>query len=285
MELILRPYVTAGVVLAGAGLLAAVPIGPSAPQTRAVQLVSVDDLGDPTSAASLGEDQEYPLATWTDAYDDTVTNLQLLHAQMAADPHPILSAIDANFTDYAKELASAAQLSSSNLTNVLQDLSTVLTNATGDLQAGDVYDAETGIWSFLLTEPGSVSQPLESAYFDISQSIVNNIDNVLSPGGLYYGGLTPDSMQAFGVPEWVSDLEAASLYGPNAAEYAFGGVTQDVLNAYQEGDYTLALSDISNAPSTILDAYFNGYPEFGGGGGERDPADFAAVRLDPPRVR
>jgi hypothetical protein len=38
MELTLRPYVTAGVVLAGAGLIAAAPIGPPALeiQTRAV---------------------------------------------------------------------------------------------------------------------------------------------------------------------------------------------------------------------------------------------------------
>jgi hypothetical protein len=282
MELTLRPYVTAGVVLAGAGLIGAAPIGPSAPeiQTRAVQLASVDDLGDPSSAASLADDQEYPLASWTDAYNDTIANLQSLDAQIAADPHPVLSAIDGNLTGYANELASAAQLSSSNLTNLLQDFSTVLTNATTDLQAGDVYDAETGIWQFLLTDPGTLTRPFESAFFDITQSIVNNIDNVLTPGGLAYGNATSDLMQVFAVPEWFTDLQEASLYGPNAAEYAMAGVTQDVVNAYQDGDYTLALSDISNAPSTILDAYFNGYD---GGGPPMEFADLSILRpgLDP----
>jgi hypothetical protein len=282
MEHSLRPYVTAGVVLAGVGLIAAVPIRPPAPeiQTRAVHLASIDDLGDPTSAASLADSQEYPLATWADVYSDTTSNLQSLDAQIAADPNPILSAVDANFTDYANELASAAQLSSSNLTNLLQDLSTVLTNATSDLQAGDVYDAETGIWQFLLTDPASLTRPFESAYFDITQSMVNNLDNLLSPGGLAYANASSDIMSSFAVPQWVSDLQEASLYGPNAAEYAMAGVTQDVINAYQGGDYSLALSDISNAPSTILDAYFNGYD---GGGPAMQLTDLVGLRggLDP----
>ncbi len=286
MELALRPYVTAGVIVAGAGLIAAAPIGlPSLQiQTRAVQLASVDDLGDPASAASL-TDQEYPLASWADVYSDTTSNLQSLDAQIAADPYPVLSAIDANLTDYANELASAAQTSSSNLTTTLQDLSTVLSNAVTDLQSGDFYDAETSIQQFLITEPESVFRPFESAYFDITQSIVNNLDNVLTPGGLAYANTTSDFTSLFSVPEWFTDLEQASLYGPNAAEYAMAGVTQDVLTAWQSGDYSLALSDISNAGSTILDAYLNGYQVDGSPvtGPTPDLTDAAALRigLDP----
>jgi hypothetical protein len=278
MEHSLRPYVTAGVVLAGASLIAAAPIGPPAPeiQTRAVHLASVDDLGDPTSAASLADNQEFPLVSWADAYSDTASNLQSLDAQIAADPNPVLSAVDANLTNYANELASAAQLSSSNFTNMLQDLSTVLTNATGDLQAGDVYDAETSIWQFLLTDPGTVTRPFESAFFDISQSMVNHLDNLLTPGGIY-ANATSDIMQIFAIPQWVSDLQEAPLYGPNAAEYAMAGVTQDVLNAYQSGDLTLALNDLSNAPSTIFDAYFNGY-QVDGGVTAKDLTDLTAIR-------
>jgi len=278
MEHSIRPYVTAGVVLAGASLIAAAPIGPPAPeiQTRAVHLASVGDLVDPTSAASLADNQEFPLVSWADAYSDTISNLQSLDAQIAADPNPILSAVDANLTNYANELASAAQLSSSNFTNLLQDLSTVLTNATGDLQAGDVYDAETSIWQFLLTDPGTVTRPFESAYFDISQSMVNNLDNLLSPGAIFANAAS-DIMQIFAIPQWVTDLQVASLYGPNAAEYAMAGVTQDVLNAYQSGDLTLALNDLSNAPSTIFDAYLNGY-QVDGGVTAKDLTDLAALR-------
>ena len=60
------------------------------------------------------------------------------------------------------------------------------------------------------------------------------------------------------------------------------GVTQDILDAYQGGDYSLALSDLSNAPSTILDAYFNGY-QVDGGVTAKDLTDLVGLRvgLDP----
>ncbi|MGO9656240.1 hypothetical protein [Mycobacterium sp.] len=86
-------------------------------------------------------------------------------------------------TNYSDELSSALQTSSSNLTTALQDLSTVLSNALTDLQSGDVYDAVTGLQQWLLDDPVSVTRPIENAYFEIIQSIVNNLDNVLSPGG------------------------------------------------------------------------------------------------------
>ena len=84
-------------------------------------------------------------------------------------------------------------------------------------------------------------------------------------------------MQIFAIPQWVTDLQVASLYGPNAAEYAMAGVTQDVINAYQSGDVTLALNDLSNAPSTIFDAYLNGY-QVDGGVTAKDLTDLAVLR-------
>jgi hypothetical protein len=62
-------------------------------------------------------------------------------------------------------------------------------------------------------------------------------------------------MSISAIPAWFGDLEAAPLYGPNAAEYAMAGVTQDIVNAWQSGDTSLALSDLSNALSTVADAY------------------------------
>ncbi len=59
MELSLRPYVTAGVVVASAGLVAVAPLGPPALeiQTRAVQLASTDGLAaDVVSAMSVSQD-------------------------------------------------------------------------------------------------------------------------------------------------------------------------------------------------------------------------------------
>jgi hypothetical protein len=260
MELILRPYVTAGVVVAGAGLIAAAPIGPTALeiQTRAVQLASVDAL------ANLTGDQDFPIASWTDAYNDTVSNVQDLEKLISGDPTPILSQIDANFTTYAEEITTGLQNSSTNLTNALQDLGPLLTNVLSDLQSGDVYDAETSLYQFLLSTPLDVSRPVISAFFEVVQSMVNNLDNVLTANGAIMADPTADAVSIFAVPEWFTDLREAPLFGPNAAEYAMAGVIQDIINAYQAGDTTLALNDLSNSLSTIVDAYFNGY-QIGGG--------------------
>jgi hypothetical protein len=257
MDFTLRPYVSAGVVVAGAGLIAAAQVGQPAPhtQTRAVQLTTFEDI----AAPDLTTDQAYPIATWSDAYSDTVSNLETLQQEFAGDPNPIGSAIDANLADYANELETAAQTSSNNLANVLQDFEGVLSTAWSDLQTGDLYDAETSVWQFLLDEPVSVIRPFESAIFDIDSSIAGNIENLLSSDS-YLNYAVPDYyMQVFAVPEWVVDLEAAGLYGPNAAEYAIAGVTQDIIDAWQSGDYSLAEQDLANAGSTIVDAFLNGY--------------------------
>src|ERR1700678_2865895 len=104
MELSLRPYVTAGVAVAGAGLIAAAPVGPPALdiQTRAVQLTSVDDAGEDitSGAASLTGDQEFPVTTWADVFTNTFANLEDIGPQLAQDPTPILSTIEANQLGY-----------------------------------------------------------------------------------------------------------------------------------------------------------------------------------------
>jgi hypothetical protein len=274
MEFTLRPYVTAGIVVAGAGLIAATPLGPPMEvQTHAVRLVDV--------VSDLTGDQAYPIASWTDAYDDTVSNLQYLDKVISDDPTPILSQIETNLTGYASEITTGFQTSSDNLSNALQELGPLLTTASSDLQSGDVYDALTSLEQFLLGTPLEVSRPVFGALFDVSQSMVNNLDNVLGDGAIYTNGPVTDSIAYGGVvPEWFTDLREAPLFGPNAADYAIAGVGQDISDAIQQGDTSLALSDLANAPSTILDAYLNGYDTDGGAKGF--VSDYALrVGLDP----
>lgn len=262
MEFALRPYVTAGVAVAGAGLIAAAPVGQPALdiQIRAVQLASVDAVADLTMG------QEFPVATWADVVTDTSSNLQEIGPQIAADPTPVLSAIEANQAEYASVFAAGAEQSSTNLVNALQDFSTVLSNAASDISSGDVFDADLLITQWLTQTPLSVIRPLENAYFDVSQSITNNLDNVLNDTGSVYtsatAAVTPDITSVFGggsIPLWFSELQQAPLLPGHAAEVAFAGVSQDIVNALQNNNDTLAFNDLLNAPSTIVDAYLNGY--------------------------
>jgi hypothetical protein len=265
MELALRPYVTAGVVIAGAGLLAVAPLGPPALeiQTRAVQLTAAEDfVADVVSAATM-RGQEFPISTWADVFTNTFSNLENIGSDFTNDPTPILSAIMQNQLDYSNELATGFETSGTNLVNALQDLPEVLSKFTSDLTSGDVYAADQIITQFLTEAPLSVLRPLENAFFDVGQSITNNLDNVLSPGAIY-ANFASDSLGQFNVPEWFTEIQQAMLLGPHAAEVAFAGVSQDIVDALQNNDDTLAFNDLLNAPSTILDAFLNGYDDGGG---------------------
>ncbi len=262
MEFALRPYVTAGVAVAGAGLIAAAPVGQPAVdiQIRAVQLASVDAVADLTAG------QEFPISTWTDVVSNTSANLEVIGPQIAADPTPVLSAIEANQLEYASVFATGAEQSATNLANAVQDFSTVVSNASSDLASGDVFDADQLISQYLTQAPLAVIRPLENAYFDVSQSITNNLDNVLSDTANVYTNATADVTSNIGtvfgggsIPVWFSELQQAQLLPGHAAELAFAGVSQDIVNALQSNNDTLAFNDLLNAPSTIVDAYLNGY--------------------------
>lgn len=280
MEFAVRPYVTAGVAVAGAGLIAAAPVGQPALdiQIRAVQLASVDAVADLTAG------QEFPVSTWADVFTNTFSNLEEIGPQIAADPTPVLSAIEANQLEYASVFATGAEQSGTNLANALQDFSTVVSNAATDVSSGDVFDADQLITEYLNQSPLSLIRPLENAYFDVSQSITNNLDNVLNDTGSVYTNVssdgTPDITSVFGggsIPEWFSELQQAQLLPGHAAEVAFAGVSQDIVNAFQDNNDTLAFNDLLNTPSTIIDAYLNGYNLDDGGGGFHSLATDAAT--------
>jgi hypothetical protein len=198
---------------------------------------------------------------------NTFSNLQNLGSDFTENPTPILSAIEANQLIYSNDLASGWETAGTNLVNDVQDFSTVISKAAGDLASGDFYDAETSISQYLTEAPLNVLRPLDNAFFEVAQSMTNNLDNVLSSSDTAYAD-SSDSILNSSVPQWFTELVQAQLLAPHAAELAFAGVGQDIVNALQDNDDTLAFNDLLNAPSTILDAYLNGYNlgDDGGGG-------------------
>jgi hypothetical protein len=267
MEVSLRPYVSAGVAVVGAGLIAFVPVGAPALdiQTRAVQLASVEDAAADIASATpaLTAGQEFPVSSLADVFTNTFANLENIGPELAQDPTPILSAIGSNQLDYLSDLATAAERAGTNLVDDLQSLPSVLSNASSDLASGDFYDAVTSITQFLNQTPLDVLRPLDNGLFEIAQSIANNLDNVLAPTAF----TNPVAMVSeaspilgnFAAPEWFIELLQAPMFGPHAAELAFAGVGQDIVDALQNGDSSLAFSDLLKGPSTIVDAFLNGY--------------------------
>jgi hypothetical protein len=271
MEHSLRPYVTAGVVLAGASLIAAAPLGPSAVQIqiRAVQLASVEGLAADVVSAAAAPEQEFPVSTLGDVFTNAFANLQSLGSEFTGNPTPIITALMENQLIYSNDLASAAETAGTNLVSALQDFPTVISNAMSDLTSGDFFDAQALITQFLTQTPLSVLRPLDNGFFEVAQSMQNNLENLLSSPDYYANADSlSDGSLSSSVPQWFSELVQAQLLAPHAAELAFSGVGQDIVTAMQDGDSTSAFNDVVNAPATILDAYLNGYNlgDDGGGG-------------------
>src|SRR5271156_184100 len=103
-------------------------------------------------------------------------------------------------------------------------------------------------------------RPLDNGFFEVAQSMSNNLQNLLSTQDYYANSdSVSDVSLSSSVPQWFSELVQAQLLAPHAAEVAFAGVGQDIVTAMQDGDSTAAFNDLVNAPATILDAYLNGY--------------------------
>jgi hypothetical protein len=268
MEHSLRPYVTAGVVLAGASLIAGAPLGPAAVeiQTRAVQLTAVDALAADVVSAASAPGQEFPVSTFADVFTNAFANLQSLGSDLTSNPTPIITALMENQLIYSNDLASAAETAGTNLVNALQDFPTVLSNVMSDLASGDFFDADTAITRFLTQTPLDVLGPLDNGFFEVGQSISNNLQNLLSPPDIGYDSVS-DGFLSSSLPQWFDELVQAGLMPARAVELAFAGVGQDIIDAMQNGDSTLAFNDLVNAPATILDAFLNGYNLGDDGGG------------------
>jgi hypothetical protein len=98
-----------------------------------------------------------------------------------------------------------------------------------------------------LTDP-DISQGLSTVLSDLSTGISNPVTN-------------PISLLTEGALLLTSSGDAA-----NAASTALTAVTDNVESSLSGGDYSTALTDLENGPTTLLDAYLNGYPETVGSG-------------------
>jgi hypothetical protein len=97
------------------------------------------------------------------------------------------------------------------------------------------------------TDP-DISQGLSTVLSDLSTGVSNPVTN-------------PLSLLTEGALALLSSGDAS-----NAASTALTAVSDNIESALSSGAYSTALSDLENAPTTILYAYLNGYPETLGSG-------------------
>jgi hypothetical protein len=217
MQQALRPYVTAGIALVGASMIAVTPMvaPPPSPQVRAVQLVDA----------------------WSDLLTNTITNLDNIASN--ADQSDITQVFSALFTNPLGVLDALTNLdptvTTTTGTDPLLQVSVELTPALeyilGQLGAtGATDEAINGVVSQLQADPSNAFSILYEGTATILNAYLNGADNVSLLGGiidipLFNGVLAPeqtatvdvnltDLLNALGLGDLnLGNLDLSSLLG------------------------------------------------------------------------
>lgn len=199
MELATRPWITAGIALAGAGAIVATPMAMSSPtlpdlQTRAVNLTSGVD----------------PLTEWADVLQAAQANATGIFDQFAAAPFPVLQQEIVNQAGYLQDLIGDPSSISTVLTDI-QDNLMAAGAAPFAADPGTLDIAHDGIFGLLPLFEGDNAaqfQPLlDFAASPLSGILLGAVGPLISPMlalndditdiGTALSGATPDLTTAF----------------------------------------------------------------------------------------
>lgn len=274
LRLALRPYVTTGVAIVGASVIAVTPITPTpAPpqtQTHTVQLsAAVQALDAPspfpalpnTSAPSqpaaaglmAGSSFENPITRWIEVFQTTGASLTTLLNAAGTDPFPVIRQIIANQTAYANTISTAVTAAA---TGVFRWLTVdERANLPASLRLIAQYLAQGNITAigdqinFALTDLGiSLFGLLEllAIPYEMSRNVANVFQTLVSQS-LFNTGILGKT--GFGLLSTLQTaIRAVTISG------------QALVDAGRAGDPFAALSAIVNAPAEFIDAVLNGIP-------------------------
>lgn len=258
MQLALRPYVTAGVAIVGAGIIAATPITAAAPeiQSRAVELsaaVQTLDLPSPADAnpfaTTLAESSFVdPIARWGEVFALTATRMTELANAVMADSAPVLRQIIANQTGYAELVGNSLSTTAQNAINLVTIYMPDYLDAIRiQLEAGNIMEAGNELGNSLITIGATFFPMLD--LLKIPNEIVGNLSAVLDE-------FAPKSFLDLGL---VGQAGMGVLH--TAVGYVKQGFTPIVKNLYdavQTGDMVKFVSTIINAPANTVSSILNG---------------------------
>ncbi|MEZ0365741.1 hypothetical protein ACAG26_18835 [Mycobacterium sp. pUA109] len=268
MHTTLRPYVTAGVALVGASVIAATPFAAPLPdiQQRAVELTAdADGLiadaqdvfggafdaltgGSGAELSTLALSDTVPLFTsWVDVFSSAFNNLGELGQSVLDNPAPILEQLATNWLGYGQTYAGAIQTAAENLAQMLDpsyayglwgQLQTAFTDLTSGQFQDAVQTAYSGITQTLIA-PGFALLPT----LQIPGDIAHNVYNVAQ--------LIPQLAMGLGLG--VLQPLSASIYG------AFATSGQAVVDAISDADALGALTALGNVPTAVVGGLLSGF--------------------------
>ena len=228
MQVAVRSYLTAGVALVGASVIAVTPI---APLPADIQI--------PNPAVQLAAT---PFDIYVQVFQEAVANAGVLLDEALADPAPILGQLLANqiatVNSLAAGLVTTAGATFTALTTVVPPL---LQAAFNDLISGDVEGAVNN----LLTAALATVLPLAGLVGPIQAAIAQPVQNLLNVIDL--------------VDPTTVSLALVGLLGPDISGVgAIGTAVQNVIGAVGNGDLEQVLGAVIAGPAVVADGFLNG---------------------------
>ncbi|WP_131809797.1 hypothetical protein [Mycolicibacterium fortuitum] len=234
MNLALRPYVTAGVALVGAGVIAATPVASPTPalQTHAVQLsAAVQD----------------PVSQWVGIANRTFTQSGAIVQSILENPAPILQQIAVNQLGYAQQIGAglqtlanlvSAKLDPNNPYGIVQ----TLISAGKLIEQGDAAAASQIIWQQMFQSTLFSLFPL-AGLTQIPAKMAQNFANAVTAVA---GMPLTFGVSAFGM-----------LHAPFVA---FEETATDLSAALANQDTAGAALALASFPGRVIDYTINGIP-------------------------
>lgn len=248
-----KSYLTSGVALAGASVIAvspvvATPLSPPGMNTHPAFSVSTADLQLATTVN--------PLAAWAEVVSSAYSNVASLGEEVLSDPAPILRQFILNQLSNGEALVSAGTGAIGGFLEYLSPdnafgLGAQLQTAAEQLSSGNIAGAiETATQALFLAPVISVAFPvLESGLLDIPGTMAQNFANVV---------------KTVTDPNTVLPIALGALGTVLAPVNAFGDSLQETFDALGDGDIGAALNAVINIPAAVVGAVLNGYTNLAG---------------------
>ncbi|MDH6196903.1 hypothetical protein M2272_003556 [Mycobacterium frederiksbergense] len=236
MQLSLRPYVTAGVALVGAGVIAATPIAPPPLATSATHVS--------TASVALTAAVD-PITRWGQVIGDITEDIGELADFYMQRPLPIATAMANNLQTYAGMYATALPATATNLQNWATGvMGPAIQKAIGELLAGQPQQAAatfngglTAVMFALLPAMKLIDIP--RLMIDHATLLVKEVVSV-------------PVMSQLMLPLTLTSMAISTL----------GASAQEALDAFEAGDPIGGLTAIANIPANLANGQLNYFLDF-----------------------
>ncbi|MHA3019950.1 hypothetical protein ACXPWS_06715 [Mycobacterium sp. BMJ-28] len=232
MRLALRPYVTTGVALVGAGVIAVTPVTAPPPE---IHLPAVTLAANPVVDA------------YAQLLQQTWTNVQTVGSQAWNDGLPILDQFLRNTRANLNILAQVPPNLFNNIKSAVQEIRPTLNTAGTQLRAGQINDAINTLWS------GLVINPLVSLAFPLLNTLEIPV-NMVKTFARVVEALPAAFLIGVGLPV---------LSTVTAVVNSIGAVAQGLYDGVTTGDLGAVLTTVLTAPATVIGGALNGDPNTG----------------------